>query len=243
MKVKLADGTEVEVADTDPIAIATRELESIKGLGFDSVDAYTKSIEADRDKFKEREEDGQAFIDRQKGELGDLRKKLNKKEPIVKDGKVILPEKDAETPEEREENYRKRNNSVQTNLTDDERSHAETEFLREYDASTPDERILLKTHEGRNAFMKAVFPTKETDEKSPISLFEKPSTPELSIGERVAKALIKDDQGRGRRPVIPQSTGSGFTPRPDVKPVSKPMQVGSGRGGIREALQFAEANN
>jgi len=28
MKVKLADGTEVEVADTDPIAIATRELET-----------------------------------------------------------------------------------------------------------------------------------------------------------------------------------------------------------------------
>ena len=240
MKVKLADGTEVEVADDSSLAVAAREIETAKGLGFDSIGAMTESQSAELDAMKKRNEEDQKFIDRQKNELGDLRKKTGTPAPDG-DGDGT-PEDDKETPELREERFRKQNSSVQTNLTDAERAHAEKEFLKQYEESTPEERALLKTHEGRNAFMGAVFPTKETDNASPVGLFEKPVAPKLTIGEQVAVALKKDDKGRSRRPVIPQSNGSGFTPMLDVKPVSKPAPVGAGRGGVRDALQFAKNN-
>ena len=228
MKVTLQDGTEVEVADDSSLAVAAREIETAKGLGYDSISAMNESRQTEIDTLKKRTEEDQKFIDRQKNELGTLRKVTDVKPP--EGGGDKPPESKDETSDEREDRFRKQNATVQTNLTDMERDHAEKEFLKQYEASSPDERSLLKTHEGRNAFMGAVFPTKETADTSPVGLFEKPAAPKLSIGEQVAEALKKDDKGRSRRPVIPQSTGSGFKPV-DTTPASRPVHSAVLRGG------------
>ena len=237
MKVKLEDGTEVEVADANPLAVAARELERVKGMGFDSIEAFESDRKGTIDKLNKQTTADNEMIQRQKTELGDLRKAKEGAEPPKKTDETP-PKADDETDVEREDRFRKMNSSVQENLNDDEKAYAEKEFLKNYEGSTPEQRSLLKTHEGRNAFMGEVFPSKKTDDASPVGLFEKPAVPTLSIGEQVAKALREDDKGRGRRPVIPQTSGSGFTPALDVTPVSAPMPQGLGRGGVREALKF-----
>lgn len=226
MKVISKDGTEVEIDDSSAIAVAAQELEKAKGLGFDSIGALVSQKEADNSALVKRVEDGQSFIDKQKNELGDLRK-LTATSPAPKEAPEAKAE---ETPDDREDRYRKQNASTRGTLTDAEREHAEKEFLKQYEESSPDERILLKTHEGRSAFMSAVFPKKQTEDASPVGLFEAPVAPKLSIGEQVMQAIRKDDEGRSRRPVIPQISGSGYNPV-NAKPVSKPVPMALARGG------------
>lgn len=235
MKIKLEDGTEVEVADTNPLAVAARELERVKGMGFDSIEAYETDRKAKLDKLEAQTKADNDMIQRQKTELGELRKPTA--EPPVKE---TPKDESVETPEEREARYRKSNMTLQATLTPAERAHAEKEFEKQMTELPPDERALLKTSEGRHAFFNAVFPTKKTDESSPVSLFEEEPKPVLSIAEQVAAALKKDDKGRGVRPVVPPASGSGFVPSgapAPVKPVVRPLQKS---GGVLDQINQLE---
>lgn len=203
MKVKDANGNEVEVPDTDPVAIAARELERVKGLGFDSIESYVKTQESELEKLRKQTKSDQEFIDRQKNELGDLRKKVA---PVDNP----KPPSDAvETQEEREDRFRKLNAGIMAKLSDDEKSMADKAFLDHYNKSTPEQQSLLRTFEGRNAFIQAVVPATKGPEPG-LSLFESQQKPALSIAEQVLEALKRDDKGRGRQPAAPRSDGSGF---------------------------------
>jgi hypothetical protein len=244
MKVKLADGTEVEVDDNSDIAVAARALEQAKGLGFDSLEAYHNSLNTQVDTLTNQQKADQEFINRQKNELGELRKT---KEPGEKPEekpreKTVEDKKTEETAEEREARYAKMNIALNQNLNDEQREHAETQFKEQFDKSTPQQRELLKTEEGRNAFLGLVFPDEKT-EQTPITLFSKPKPEALSIGEQVAKALKEDDTGRSRKPVATAADGIAFKPGRKAPAKDKPKfkRPLPRSGGVLDQIQHLEA--
>lgn len=241
MKVNLSDGTEVEVADDNPLAVASRELEYVKGLGFNSVAEYHSSRESEVEKLKKQTTADNEMIQRQKTELGTLRKQSDSDGTEEEEEKPTT-DKGQETPEAREARYAKMNDSLQQNLTEEQQAHADEEFAKAYDEASPQDRADLMTEEGKNAFMSLVFPDKQT-EKTPISLFRKPEAKPQSVSERVKSALQENDQGRSRRPVIPQTAKSGFKPKVnEQKPVSTAVTP-SRTGGVLDALRQHEAQN
>lgn len=241
MKIKLADGTEVEVADDSSVAIAARELEKAKGLGFDSIEAWQNSLQEKVAKLENQTKADQEFIDRQKNELGELRKVTKPTEEKPTEKEKTVEEKQAETAEEREARYAEMNSSVHDNLTEDQMKHAEEEFKKQYAESTPQERALLKSEEGRNAFLGLVFPEEETS-GNPVSLFTPKSQPSLSIGEQVKLALSKDPSGTSRQPAMHRGSGSGYNA--DRKPPEhKKVQMVPLRssGGVLDAMKQLES--
>lgn len=243
MKIKLADGTEVEVADTDPIAIAARESQKAEGLGFGSLEEYHNSLTSEVDRLKNQTASDSEFINRQKNELGELRKLKPAEEKEPEKETMKESDKQEETPDQREARYAELNQGVQGNLTDEQAKFANEQFVKQYNDSTPQERALLKTEEGRNAFLGLVFPDDQTSE-TPISLFTPKAKPSLTIGEQVKQALSNDDKGRGRKPVYSAANGTGFVEgrlAPEHKKrIVTPLNVG---GGLLHALERIESQN
>lgn len=243
MKIKLADGTEVEVADDSSLAVAARELEKVKALGYDSIEAYQTATDGKISKLEKHGTDNDDFINRQKTELGTLRKEndvLKSGEGDASPKKEDKAEDKAETPEEREAKFLAENKGIQSALTDDEKAHADAEYVKAYQDSAPEMRTLLGTEEGKREFFKMVFPDKKETEQAPISLFSKPDEKKLSIGEQIRVAIEDDDAGRSRRPVIPKVGGTGFkdskllkvdrVKRSDIRPSSR-------GGGVLDTLR------
>jgi hypothetical protein len=242
MKITLADGTEVEVAEDHPLAVAARELDRVKALGYDSIEAYQKDYDDKVKKLEKHNEDNDAFINRQKNTIGDLRKELESK-GVKKEVEEEEDEVKEETSTEREARFRAENDKIRDALTEDESAHADKEFAKAYKDAAPDKRALLNTEEGKREFLKLIFPEREeVNKETPISLFSKPDAPKLSIGEQVRKALQEDDEGRSRRPVIGKAGGSGYNPdrkkiAEDLKKVKKPIQTGGGVIGAVTQLE------
>lgn len=244
MKIKLADGNEVEVADDSPLAVAARELETVQKLGYDSIEAYQKAKEEESEKLKKHNADNDEFINRQKTELGDLRKEkesLSAKLDEFEKSKTKEPKVDdkTETPEQREERFRVENQSIQSALNDEERKYADEEFRKQYSEASPEVKTLLNSEEGKREFLNMVFPDREDAKKAPVTLFSKPEEKALSTAELVRRALEKDDAGRSRKPIIPNSRGSAYKPKGNDKANEKskpqvPLSVRS--GGVLDAV-------